>query len=88
MTDTLEYWLEIIIYLFFLYIFVVTQGQRLPEVSGLINPAGIWTPDPQISSQMPWPLGHSFVENFVDGEKISLCNIEYWWHIYWNKLNK
>jgi len=54
MTDTIKSWLEII----FLYIFVATQGQRLPEMSGLINPVGIRPSDPQISSQMPWPFGH------------------------------
>jgi len=43
----------------FLYIFVTTWGQRLPEASGLINPFGIWTPNHQISSQMPWTLGDS-----------------------------
>jgi len=32
----------------FLHIFVATRGQRLPEVSGLINPAGIRTRDPHL----------------------------------------
>jgi len=81
-------WLEI--HFLFNY-FVATRGQRLPKVSGFKS-AGIWKPNPQISSQMPWPLAMATpfleppIELFLPNKDLAHCGVQR--SFIWGDLTK